>query len=93
MGAQFRAAVQTSWPRAVKQLEPTEAAESRQEQMGPRQGRKTGRAAHQAQFPFPLPLISGGDVSQQATKKCLETATLRPTSDPHVLLPAACCER
>lgn len=36
VGAVFRAAVRTRWPGVVKQLESTEAVESRQEQMGPR---------------------------------------------------------
>lgn len=70
----------------MQQLEPIEAVESRQEQIGPwDKGGKTGRALHQAKFPFPLPLISEGDASQQATKICLEMGTLEATSDPHIL--------
>lgn len=47
MGVEFRAAVRTSWPGAVKQLESTEAVESRQEQMGLRM-----RGKNQAGLPI-----------------------------------------
>lgn len=52
--AAFREAVRRSWPGAVKQLKPTEAVESRREQMGPgMRGKQAGLHTKQnSHFPY-----------------------------------------
>lgn len=49
---EFRAAVRTSWPEAVKQLESAEAVESRQEQMGPRMRGINRQSSSSGKIPF-----------------------------------------
>lgn len=52
--AAFREAVRRNWPGVVKQLEPTEAVESRREQMGPgMRGKQAGLHTKQnSHFPY-----------------------------------------
>lgn len=52
MGAELRAAAQTSWPGAVEQLESGEAIESRQEPVGPWAGRKNRQGCPSSKIPF-----------------------------------------